>query len=190
MRYVLTPVTAFVLTAALAASADAVEESVDVAPEIVTSDQIATQESADSVVDGPSKSAVIAAVDRALGALPEIGADSDVGPMRCDNPVRQWVQVSNMKDYHVPSWWNGTNFKDGPGGSMRVSVEKAGKTGVEVSGTAGVSASVILAEVKEELTAKGFGSGGHRGALIHARHPRKEVRPHAVWLVGQKGQLG
>ncbi|MFE7395181.1 hypothetical protein [Streptomyces sp. NPDC057557] len=142
------------LTAALGTSADAVEESADVAPEAVTSDQIATQESADSVVEGSSKSAVLVAVDRALGALPEIGADSDVGPMRCDNPVKQWVEVSNMKDYHVPSWWNGTNFKDGPGGSMRVSVEKAGKIGVEVSGTGGVSASVVLAEVKAEFTAK------------------------------------
>ncbi|MEE1807054.1 hypothetical protein [Streptomyces sp. BE133] len=154
IRYVLTPATALALAATLTTSADAVEKSVDVAPEAVASDQIATQESADSVVEGPSKSADVAAVDRALGALPEIGADSDVGPTRCDNPVKQWVEVSGIKDYHVPSWWNGTNFKDGPGGSMRVSVEKAGKIGVEVSGSGGVSGNVIVAEVKAEYSVK------------------------------------
>ncbi|MFF1969485.1 hypothetical protein ACFVW5_38805 [Streptomyces sp. NPDC058232] len=35
-----------------------------------------------------------------------------------------------------------------------MSVEKAGKIGVEVSGTAGVTASVILAEVKAEYSVK------------------------------------
>ncbi|WP_413752426.1 hypothetical protein NRF20_09820 [Streptomyces sp. R-74717] len=122
-----------ILTAALATAADATEASADVAPEAVTADQIATQESADSVVEGPSKSAVEAAADRALAALPEVSADGDIGPMRCDNPVKQWYEVSGKTAYHVPSWWNGTSFKDGPGGSMRVSVEKAG----EVSGTGG-----------------------------------------------------
>lgn len=70
MRYVLTPVTAFALTATLATAAAAIEESADVAPEAVSSDQIATRESAASVMEGPSKSAAEAAVDRALGALP------------------------------------------------------------------------------------------------------------------------
>ncbi|GGT50209.1 hypothetical protein GCM10010207_58280 [Streptomyces atratus] len=154
MRYVLTPATALVLTAALATAASAAEASADAAPEAVTADQIATQESADSVVEGPSKSAVEAAADHALAALPEVSADGDVGPMRCDNPVKQWYEVSSKTAYHVPSWWNGTSFKDGPGGSMRVSVEKAGKIAGEVSGTGGASFSAIIAEVKAEYSVK------------------------------------
>ncbi|MFB7215924.1 hypothetical protein [Streptomyces sp. NPDC056255] len=130
------------------------------APEAVSSDQIATRESAASVMEGPSKSAAEAAVDRALGALPEIGVDSDVGPMRCDNPVRQWVQVSSKTNYHVPSTWNGTSYKDGPGGSMRVSVEKSGEIGVEISGTGSASASVLVAEVKAEYGVKVVGKVG------------------------------
>ncbi|MGC5008940.1 hypothetical protein [Streptomyces sp. DT203] len=155
LRYLFAPITTLAFTLVLATTAGAVEESSDVAPEDVTSDQIASRESADSMVEGPSKSAAEVAVDHTLSALPEVSADGDVGTMRCDNPAKQWVQVSNKKDhYHVPSWWNGTSYKDGPGGSMRVSVEKAGKIGVEVSGTAGVTASVILAEVKAEYSVK------------------------------------
>lgn len=130
LRYLLTPVTTLALTLVLATPAGAAEESSDAAPEDVTSDQIASQESADSMVEGPSKSAAEVAADHTLSALPEVSADGDVGTMRCDNPAKQWVQVSNKKDhYHVPSWWNGISYKDGPGGSMRVSVEKAARSG-------------------------------------------------------------
>ncbi|OEJ23125.1 hypothetical protein AR457_37520 [Streptomyces agglomeratus] len=86
--------------------------------------------------------------------MPEVSDDGESVVPRCDNPYRKWYTVSGKKNYHVPSWWNGTSFKDGPGGSMRVSVEKAGKIGVEVSGTAGASASVLLAEVKAEYSLK------------------------------------
>ncbi|MGW0936819.1 hypothetical protein [Streptomyces sp. NPDC002666] len=98
-----------------------------------------------------------AAVAFAMAATTTANAATGSGALvvpRCDNPVKQWVQVSGKKSYHVPSWWNGTSFKDGPGGSIRVSVEKAGKIGVEVSGTVGVSGGVLLAEVKAEYSVK------------------------------------
>ena len=120
MRRVLIPATAFVVAAGLATAAHAVEAPLDVAPEAVTFEQIATQGSAVSVVEGPSKSAVETAADRSLSALPEVSADGDIGTMRCDNPVKTWYQVSSKKSYHIPSWWNGTSFKDGPGGSMTI----------------------------------------------------------------------
>ncbi|MEU8503329.1 hypothetical protein AB0C40_01120 [Streptomyces brevispora] len=112
------------------------------------------------MVEGPSKSAAEVVVDQTLSALPEVSADGDVGIMRCGNPAKSWVQVSGKTNYHVPSWWNGTSCKDGPGGSMRVSVEKAGKIGVEVSGTGEVSASVVVAEVKAEYSVKVVGEVG------------------------------
>ncbi|MFD3658719.1 hypothetical protein [Streptomyces sp. NPDC058620] len=154
MRHVLIPATAFVVTAGLATAAYAVEAPLDVSPEALTSDQIASQDSAVSVVEGPSKSATEVAADRELSALPEVSAEGDIGPMRCDNPVKTWYKVSGKKSYHVPSWWNGTSFKDGPGGSMRVSVEKAGKIAVEASGTGGFEASAIVATVKAEWQVK------------------------------------
>ncbi|MFI7363117.1 hypothetical protein ACIBO4_13410 [Streptomyces sp. NPDC050149] len=98
-----------------------------------------------------------AAVAFAMAATTTAHAATGSGALvvpRCDNPVKQWVKVSGKKSYHVPSWWNGTSFKDGPGGSIRVSVEKAGKIGVEVSGTVGVSGGVLLAEVKAEYSVK------------------------------------
>lgn len=154
-RYVFTPVTTLALSLLLATTAGAVEESTDVAPEDVTADQVASRESSDSVTEGPSKSTSEVAADRRLSALPEVGAESNVGIMRCDNPAKTWVQVSNKKNnYHVPSWWNGTSYKDGPGGSMRVSAEKAGRIGVEISGTGGVTVSVLIAEVKAEYSVK------------------------------------
>ncbi|MFI9630495.1 hypothetical protein [Streptomyces sp. NPDC052042] len=154
MWYILTPATALALTAALASTADAVEPSTDVAPEVVAADQIATQESADSVLEGGSKSPAETAADRALSALPEVGAEGDVGPTRCDNPYKEWYQVSNKTATHVPARWFGTSYKDGPGGTMTVTVQKSGKLGVEISGTVGASASVLLAEVKAEYSVK------------------------------------
>lgn len=57
LRYLFAPVTTLAFTLVLATTAGAVEESYDIAPEDATSDQIASRESADSVVEGPSKSA-------------------------------------------------------------------------------------------------------------------------------------
>ncbi|MFF1969486.1 hypothetical protein ACFVW5_38810 [Streptomyces sp. NPDC058232] len=63
LRYLFAPVTTLAFTLVLATTAGAVEESYDIAPEDVTSDQIASRESADSMVEGPSKSAAEVAVD-------------------------------------------------------------------------------------------------------------------------------
>ncbi|MGW3660492.1 hypothetical protein ACWD6R_34750 [Streptomyces sp. NPDC005151] len=65
-----------------------------------------------------------------------------------------------MTATHVPAWWFGTSDRDGPGGSMRVGVEKAGKVGGEISDTAGASASVILAGVKLEYSVKAAAEAG------------------------------
>ncbi|MGW2465139.1 hypothetical protein ACWC2M_40150 [Streptomyces sp. NPDC001761] len=42
-------------------------------------------------------------------------------PTYCDGPYT-WYSITSKKPYFVPSWWNGTSYKDGPGGTMSVSV--------------------------------------------------------------------
>ncbi|MFB7758355.1 hypothetical protein ACFC18_53785, partial [Streptomyces sp. NPDC056121] len=32
-------------------------------------------------------------------------------PRRCDGP-QTWYEFSSKRAYHVPSWWNGTKYKD------------------------------------------------------------------------------
>ncbi|QKW10909.1 hypothetical protein HUT18_15310 [Streptomyces sp. NA04227] len=56
--------------------------------------------------------------------------------------------MSGKTNYHIPSWWNGTSYKDGPGGTMKVKVEKSGKIAVEVSGSVEASTNAIIAKAK------------------------------------------
>lgn len=76
---------------------------------------------------------------------------------RCDGP-QTWYEFSSKRDYHVPSWWNGTKYKDGPGGTMSVSVTKSGTIGAEVSGSGEYSAGAIIAKAKVTVSAKIMGS--------------------------------
>lgn len=148
MRRVLIPAAALVLTASLAATANAEESAADAAPEEVSSEQVATQETADSAVEGSTMSAEEAASEDALDALPEV-SDSVSAPPRCDNPYKKWYKITSKKNYHAPSRWNGTTFKDGPGGTMKAKVEKSGKTGVKLSGSIEASAN---ANAKSKVT--------------------------------------
>ncbi|MGC0330937.1 hypothetical protein RKD23_003927 [Streptomyces sp. SAI-170] len=50
---------------------------------------------------------------------------TDVVPLVCDSP-ETWYTITSKKATHIPSWWNGTSYKDGPGGTMSVSVTKSG----------------------------------------------------------------
>jgi hypothetical protein len=58
----------------------------------------------------------------------------------------------------VPSWWNGTKYKDGPGGTMTVAVTKTGTITAEVSGTVSAEADLVVAAVKSSITYKIAGS--------------------------------
>ncbi|WP_250399487.1 hypothetical protein [Streptomyces cellostaticus] len=69
-----------------------------------------------------------------------------------------WYEFSSKKAYHVPSWWNGTKYKDGPGGTMSVSVTKSGTITLEVSGSGEWSAGAILAKAKTTISVKVAGS--------------------------------
>ncbi|MFJ5548669.1 hypothetical protein [Streptomyces sp. NPDC093225] len=94
-------------------------------------------------------------VAEAGSQLPEVtGADADKpAPTRCDNPYYKWYEVSSVApELHMR--WPGTSFKDGPGGTMLVSVHTAGK--LKVEGTLGfeteVSGVVAAAKAKVDAT--------------------------------------
>jgi hypothetical protein len=102
-------------------------------------------------VDVPAAEAI--ALEDTLAELPETGG-GDFTITRCDNPYSQWYEITSKKAYHVPSWWNGTKFKDGPGGTMVVKVEKAGKISAEVSGGTEAEAGAVIAKAKVKVDAK------------------------------------
>ncbi|MFI1212558.1 hypothetical protein ACH4UV_33740 [Streptomyces sp. NPDC020802] len=76
---------------------------------------------------------------------------------RCDGPST-WYSIPTKKAYHIPSKWNGTKFKDGPGGTMMVSVTKSGTVALEVAGSIEWSSSAIIAKAKATVSTKITGS--------------------------------
>ncbi|MFG2334647.1 hypothetical protein ACGFMM_34280 [Streptomyces sp. NPDC048604] len=115
----------------------------------------ATTESAVGYVSDPN--AAYDPIDDTMAKLPEVDAKkepltSGPVPMRCDNPVRTWYEIASAPVHHIK--WPGTSFKDGPGGTMVVKVETAGKPKIE--GTAGfeteVSGVVAAAKAKVDVT--------------------------------------
>ncbi|MFD0001388.1 hypothetical protein ACFVJ4_03050 [Streptomyces sp. NPDC127178] len=76
---------------------------------------------------------------------------------RCTGP-QTWYEFSSKRAYHVPSGWNGTKYKDGPGGTMSVSVTKSGSISLEISGSGEWSAGAILAKAKTTISAKVVGT--------------------------------
>ncbi|MET7601044.1 hypothetical protein [Streptomyces avermitilis] len=84
-------------------------------------------------------------------------ATSVVNPHYCDGP-QTWIEITSKKNYHVPSWWNGTKYKDGPGGKMKVSVSKSGTIGMEITAGAEAEAGAVLAKAKTSISVKVAGS--------------------------------
>ncbi|GAA0640477.1 hypothetical protein GCM10009535_16890 [Streptomyces thermocarboxydovorans] len=154
MRRLLLTATILTLGAATTAPSHAVEDPADTPPETLSQDQVGTQDASSNVTEGPTISAQDLASDKKLDALPEVAGADDIGIKRCDNPYKKWYTVSGKTNYHVPSWWNGTSYKDGPGGTMTVEVLKAGKISVELSGNASAEAGVILSKAKAEFGIK------------------------------------
>ncbi|MGW3723851.1 hypothetical protein [Streptomyces sp. NPDC000851] len=78
---------------------------------------------------------------------------SDREVRRCDGPST-WIKITSKKAYHVPSWWNGTKYKDGPGGKMTVSVTKSGTITGEVTVGAEGELDAVVAKAKASISAK------------------------------------
>lgn len=91
------------------------------------------------------------ALEDALNELPEATEDVDSAVPRCDNPNTTWTNIDSKAPFHVPAKWNGATWRDGPGGTMLVRVEKAGK--IMASITAGYEAEVdfVVAKAKTKV---------------------------------------
>ncbi|MFG3098666.1 hypothetical protein [Streptomyces sp. NPDC048202] len=90
----------------------------------------------------------------------EGGEDQQVGeesPSLCDQPST-WYGIKSKKAVHVPSWWNGTKYKDGPGGTMTMVVTKGGTISAEVTGTGEFEASGVVAKARASVSVKVGGS--------------------------------
>ncbi|RPF34734.1 hypothetical protein [Streptomyces sp. TLI_185] len=82
---------------------------------------------------------------------------SDKHPTMCDRP-ETWYTYTSKTQYFIPSWWNGTSDKDGPGGTVAVSVTKGGTISAEFSGSGEWSAGALLAKAKTTISIKVGGS--------------------------------
>ncbi|MGA5239455.1 hypothetical protein ACPCAI_30710 [Streptomyces cinereoruber] len=94
-----------------------------------------------------------AAEDTSLEQLPEVPVNSESGTQACDNPRRTWIEIPSKTGIHMPAKFGGTSFKDGPGGTMVVKVEKSGKVQREVSAGGEVEVSGIVAKAKVSISA-------------------------------------
>ncbi|WP_327739867.1 hypothetical protein OG749_44450 [Streptomyces nojiriensis] len=92
--------------------------------------------------------------DGSLEQLPEVSTNGEAGTTACDNPRRTWYEIPSKTGIHMPAKFGGTSFKDGPGGTMVVRVERSGKVLREVSAGGEVEVSGIVAKAKVSISAK------------------------------------
>lgn len=130
------PVFALALLGGLAAPAQAAEDDPTSQPPAVEAVEAAAPE------------------DDSLAQLPETSTNSESGAQRCDNPRRTWFEIPSKTGIHMPAKFGGTSFKDGPGGTMVVRVERSGKVLREVSVGGEVEVSGIVAKAKVSINAK------------------------------------
>ncbi|MGW7042399.1 hypothetical protein ACWGDT_06710 [Streptomyces avermitilis] len=141
-----------------------------------SADQDAPESSAngsDQAVDGDFIAAQDTVEINDRDSWDEGDAESVIRPSICSGP-QTWIEIASKKNYHVPSWWNGTKYKDGPGGDMTVVVTKSGTITAEVTGTVGAEANMVIAAAKSSVSYKIAGSvqitTGHTYSHNIARH--------------------
>ncbi|WP_233518058.1 hypothetical protein [Streptomyces corynorhini] len=78
---------------------------------------------------------------------------SEKSPTRCDGP-QTWISITSKSAYHVPAWWNGTKYKDGPGGTMSVSVTKSGTISAEMTVGSEAEMNAVIAKAKVSVSGK------------------------------------
>ncbi|WP_406173418.1 hypothetical protein [Streptomyces sp. NBC_00996] len=118
----------------------------------------ADQEVPASSISGPDQAADAIAAENTVEVNDrDTWEDGDettvVRPRICDGP-QTWIEITSKKNYHIPSWWNGTKYKDGPGGTMAVSVTKSGTISAEVTGTVETEAKAIVWAAKASVSVK------------------------------------
>ncbi len=66
-------------------------------------------------------------------------------------PLEYWYDITSASNYHIPT--SGQYYKDGPGGTMTVSVTESSTISATGTVTAGATVSGIVAEAKVEVSA-------------------------------------
>ncbi|WP_329622255.1 hypothetical protein OG357_18830 [Streptomyces sp. NBC_01255] len=90
--------------------------------------------------------------DESLAQLPETSTNGETGSQACDNPRRNWIEITSKTPVHMPTKWVGTSFKDGPGGIMVVKVEKSGTLKAEITGAAEAEVGAVIAKAKTSVS--------------------------------------
>ncbi|MEV4424726.1 hypothetical protein ACN9M0_23555 [Streptomyces sp. R-07] len=135
----------------VAAAGPAAADSGDTAP--------LTVQTAD-IGDTPGNSAAVDTNDGPADDSVEtpVTEDPHNGPLRCDNPHTTWYAITGKSAYFIPSWWSGTEYKDGPGGTMNVSVTKTGTISASITGGTEAEGKIIVAKAKVSVSATIGGS--------------------------------
>src|SRR4051794_10650428 len=92
---------------------------------------------------------LLAAVVPMTGML--VAGTSGVANAACVSDRGWYVDVTSSSSYHLPA--PGTYFKDGPGGTMTVSVQNSTSVSASMSYSTEVSVSDIVSSVKVQISA-------------------------------------
>ncbi|MFD4787019.1 hypothetical protein ACFWN1_08090 [Streptomyces sp. NPDC058459] len=66
----------------------------------------------------------------------------------------EWYSIRSEKAVHVPFRWDGTTYKDGPGGTVTVVVPRGGTISARVTGTGEFEAGGIVAKAEADVSVK------------------------------------
>jgi hypothetical protein len=89
--------------------------------------------------------------DSLAAVLPKDTGGPQGAVAACDNPYKKWTEITSKKAYFIPAFWPGTSYKDGPGGTMVVRVEKAGKISASITAGAEAELSGVIASAKAKV---------------------------------------
>ncbi|MEV5525829.1 hypothetical protein [Streptomyces prunicolor] len=94
------------------------------------------------------RAAGVVAAGIVLAGLSAVPADAATTDAKC--PSTTW-KIDSKQGYFIKSWWNGTHLKDGPGGTITVSVTKAGTLSATISGSSEASIKALVAKAKVQI---------------------------------------
>lgn len=92
---------------------------------------------------------LLAAVVPMSGLL--VAGTTGVANAQCASDRGWYVDITSSSSYHLPA--AGTYFKDGPGGTMTVSVQSSTTVSASMTATSEVSISDIVSSVKAQVSA-------------------------------------
>ncbi|MFL6239956.1 MAG: hypothetical protein ACJ735_10760 [Actinomycetes bacterium] len=124
---------------------------------------------------------LLAAVVPMTGML--VAGTSGVANAACVSDRGWYVDVTSSSSYHLPA--PGTYFKDGPGGTMTVSVQNSTSVSASMSYSTEVSVSDIVSSVKAQISAS-----AERSQTITVGHTYSHSIPSGYYGNLQYGSWG